>query len=92
MSNKFAKVMAERTDAELIHIITISREDYLPEALLAAENELEKRNLSPEQIGLAMNELINEQLCYEDYKNANTSSRLGILAESLGAFFFFDIF
>ena len=43
MENKFSKAMTRRTTGELMGIISIHRQDYLPEALLAAANELENR-------------------------------------------------
>ncbi len=45
MENEFAKVMTERTDAELIKIITVEREKYNSIAIEAAEKEVEKRNI-----------------------------------------------
>jgi len=38
-----------KTDAELYDMLA-HQEDYVPEALLAAKNELSKRNLSPETV------------------------------------------
>lgn len=91
MDNKFIEIMAKRSDAELIQIITISREDYLPEALLAAEKELDKRKLTAPQFESVIQKIINEQQFYEDYTNAHTGSGWGVI-ETLGEFFFFDIF
>ncbi|MGM1055912.1 MAG: RDD family protein [Bacteroidota bacterium] len=45
MENEFAKVMSERTDNDLIKIVTIEREKYNPNAIAAAENEIEKRKI-----------------------------------------------
>ena len=42
--------MSERSDAELLLIVSEQRDDYQPEALKAAEEELLKRNLSTEQV------------------------------------------
>ena len=44
--NKFTDVMAEKDDIELIRITTSERNDYQPEAVLAAKEELRKRNIS----------------------------------------------
>lgn len=46
--NDFTKVMSERSDEQLIEIVTRQRNDYQPQALEAAEKELERRNLSTE--------------------------------------------
>ena len=45
MENEFAKVMSERTDEELIKIVTVEREGYNPIAIEAADAEVEKRNI-----------------------------------------------
>ena len=45
MENEFAKVMSERTDEELIKIVTVEREKYNPTAIVAANAEVEKRNI-----------------------------------------------
>jgi len=39
--------MSERTDKQLVDIVTIKRDDYQPEAVIAAEKEIERRRLSP---------------------------------------------
>ena len=46
MDNKFSKVMAQRSNSDLIGILGINRQDYLPEALLAAEIEFENRKIA----------------------------------------------
>ena len=53
MNLDFAKSMEESSDAELIKIVTIDRNDYQKVALIAAEKELSRRNLSSEQISSA---------------------------------------
>ncbi len=45
MENEFAKVMSERTDEELIKIVTVERDKYNPTALEAADEEVEKRKI-----------------------------------------------
>jgi uncharacterized RDD family membrane protein YckC len=45
MKNKFAKVMSEMTDEELIKIVTIERDEYQPLGVEAAESEIKKRNI-----------------------------------------------
>ena len=42
----FAEAMAQRSDAELLKIITFERDQFQPEAILAAEEECRKRKLS----------------------------------------------
>lgn len=50
MKQDFTKVMSKRTDEELIEIVKIKRDGYQAEAVEAAEKELEKRKINPEQI------------------------------------------
>ena len=45
MENEFAKVMSERTDSDLIKIVTADRDKYNSTAIVAAETEIEKRNI-----------------------------------------------
>ena len=45
MENEFTKVMSERTDEELIKIVTVEREGYNPIAIEAADAEVERRNI-----------------------------------------------
>ncbi len=45
MENEFSKVMSERSDEQLIKIVTSERDKYQPLAIEAAEAEIEKRNI-----------------------------------------------
>lgn len=45
--NKYSAIMSEKDDVELIRITTAERADYQAEALIAAEEELKKRNITP---------------------------------------------
>jgi hypothetical protein len=64
MENNFSNIMADRSDAELLNILTNQRDDYQPEAIQAAEIEYKKRNLSEDQINIAQKEIeiVNEQV------------------------------
>ena len=46
MSTDFKDVMSKRTDEELIKIVTIDRDAYQPLAVIAAEREIENRNIN----------------------------------------------
>lgn len=48
--DNFAEVMAKRTYAELHEIVGKLRNEYEPEAVAAAEAEVERRNLTGEKI------------------------------------------
>lgn len=45
MENEFQKVMSERSDEELIKIVTLDSENYNPSAIIAADSEIKKRNI-----------------------------------------------
>ncbi|MEO5562159.1 MAG: hypothetical protein ABIR18_01965 [Chitinophagaceae bacterium] len=62
--------MSEISDTELIKVVTTDREAYQEAALVAAENELSKRNLTFEQIATAKK--INEAEKTIRDKKANT--------------------
>ena len=46
-TNKFSVVMSEKVDMELVRIVTSERADYQPEAVIAAEEELKRQNITP---------------------------------------------
>ena len=48
MENEFTKAMSERTDDELIEIITVERKSYNQLAIEAAESEIKKRKIKTE--------------------------------------------
>ena len=45
MENEFTKVMSEKTNEDLIKIVTVEREKYNPTAIEAADIEVEKRRI-----------------------------------------------
>ena len=53
----FLDVMSKRTDTELIEILTKYRNDYQPDAIIAAETEFAKRNLTFDQVETAKQEI-----------------------------------
>jgi uncharacterized RDD family membrane protein YckC len=60
MENEFKEVMSKRTDEELIKIVTIQKDDYNPDAVKAAELEIEKRKIDIQDF-----EKIKEKLTVE---------------------------
>ena len=56
----FEKTMKEAPDAELIRIVITNRDEYQEAAIAAAEAELSRRNISPEQLLLLENKQIEE--------------------------------
>ena len=52
MHSDFKSEMEKRTDYELLQLLTVDQDDYLPEARIAAQSEFNKRNLSTDKIEL----------------------------------------
>ncbi len=61
MENKFKEVMSKRTDEELIKILTIHKEDYEPDAVKAAELEIEKRKIDIQSFEKIKEKLLAEK-------------------------------
>jgi len=61
MENNFEKAMSERTDEELIKIVTVEREDYQPIAVEIAEKEIEKRNIDTSEFQEIKDKSLNEK-------------------------------
>ena len=78
MENNFEKVMSERTDEELIKIVSAEREDYLPEAIEIAEKEIEKRGLNTSEFKeFKENAILEREKQNESESNvANSTLRL----------------
>lgn len=72
MQFDFTSEMARRTDEELIQIVTIDREKYLPDALAAANDEFRKRNLEEEKVNQISNVISRKR----DYENKKASEPL----------------
>lgn len=71
MENEFAKVMSERTDEELIKIVTVERERYNPTAIEAADAEVEKRNIDTSEF-----EKIREKVTAEKEQKQKVDSNV----------------
>lgn len=63
--NSFTKAMSQRTDVELYKIVTELKDEYQPEAVIAAQFELEKRNLSDTVISDDKKKEFEEEIAYE---------------------------
>ena len=50
MENEFGKIMSESTNEELIQIVTVQKDDYQENAINAAKNEIEIRNIKLDEI------------------------------------------
>jgi len=58
MTTDFKEVMSERTDKELIRIVTVDRDSYQPMAVEAAEVEIKSRDLDATKIEQVKNDLV----------------------------------
>ena len=74
MNFDFKNEMIKRSDTELIQILTVDKNNYLPEALTAAKEEFEKRNLQNEKIEIITKEIIQET----EIKNKKSNEPLDI--------------
>lgn len=88
MKNEFTEVMSKNSDDQLIQIVTTKKEDYRPEAVLAAEEEIKKRKLSPELIEVAKENLRKK----EAMKSEKEDEPLGLPQKILFFIFFWGIF
>lgn len=62
MENNFTQAMSNRSDSELLEIVTKLRDDYQADAILAAEIEIKNRNLSTEQVENAKKEIKQKEI------------------------------
>ncbi len=69
MENEFQKVMSQRTDEELIKIVTVEKEKYNPQAIAAAESEVQKRAIDPTHF-----EQIREKAAIENEQKEKVST------------------
>ena len=74
MENRFAAIMAKRTDEELIRVVTVERGDYQAEAVEAAEAEMAKRNIDVTVVEQIKGRLAQEQEVQKQ-QNQNRVSR-----------------
>jgi len=78
MTTDFKDVMSQRSDEELIKIVTIQRNDYQPLAVESAEEEIKKRGIDTtkvEEIKTDLEEKIEEEKEF-DSKKVNSLTRL----------------
>ena len=79
MENNFNEIMAKRSDSELLEIVTKLKDDYQPEAVTAAEFEINNRNLSTEQLENAEIEIKKKEILLSDKENETLGTGQKIL-------------
>jgi len=95
MKENFSEVMSQRSDAELIEIVTVKREDYQADAVLAAEEEVQKRQIELAQIEKFREDLqeaeLKEKKAY--YNQASSLTRFfHLIIDQLACLFILFIF
>jgi len=79
MTNNFIDVMEQKSDSELLEIVTKLKDDYQPEAVFAAQNEIENRNLSTQQIEKAHSEIKEVEKAKFEKENASLGAGQKVL-------------
>lgn len=90
MENEFIQVMSERTEEDLIKIVTVERNSYNPAAIEAAQLEIEKRNINVEKFEeiREISSIEKEQKKKVNSNLASTGSRfLNYIIDSFAAYF-----
>ena len=82
-TNKYFAIMSEKDDVELMRIITVERADYQADAVIAAEEELERREISPSMYQ-DFTEEVEKLIKVESGKTASSFVNMG---ESDGIYF-----
>ncbi len=79
MQIDFKTEMAKRTDEELIQVLTVDKDEYLPDALAAAKEEFEKRDLRVEKISVITKDIAQKK----EIENKKANEPLDIVAKAL---------
>lgn len=94
-TNPFTTVMAQKDDVELIRIVSAERNDYQPEAIAAAEEEIKRRNISVsmyQDFAGKIETLIEIEKSREEVKRQlPLQNWIKVIALLFPAFFFFII-
>jgi len=94
MTTDFKDVMSQRTDEELIKIVTIQRDDYQRIAVEAAEEEIKKRGIDTtkvEEIKTYLEEKIEEEKEFDSKKVKSTIRLLNFIIDSIAFLIVFAI-
>ena len=74
MENEFMKAMSERTDEQLIKIVTAERDKYNPTAIDAAEFEITKRNIDTNKFEEIREKATTERVAKKEVNSGIVSS------------------
>jgi hypothetical protein len=87
MSTNFSEIMASKSDTDLIEIVTKLKNDYQPEAVKAAESEMQSRNLSVSDLEKVKEGVQKKEKALIEREN----EPLGIIQKILFLIFFWGI-
>lgn len=79
MENDFTKVMSNKTDAELIKIVTVNRDKYQVLAIEAAEKEIDLRQIDSSKVQEITTKIEVEKVKIEKIENNTVGSRIRLL-------------
>ena len=74
MTQDFSESMSNRTDEELIKIVTVDRNDYQTEAVEAAEKELKTRNIDATKIESVKQDIEEKETKDKEFESSIVSS------------------
>ena len=74
MTQDFSKSMSNRTDEELIKIVTVDKNDYQTEAVEAADKELKSRNIDSTKIESVKQDIEEKQIKDKEFESSIVSS------------------
>jgi hypothetical protein len=89
MNTNYKDVMSQRTDEELIKIVTIDRDSYQPLAVETAEEEIKKRNIDTtkiEEIKIDAMAQIEEQKQFETKKVSSWKRLIHFIVDTISFF------
>ena len=70
MTQDFSESMSNRTDEELIKIVTVDRNDYQTEAVEAADKELKTRNIDTTKIESVKQDIEEKQTKVKEFESS----------------------
>ena len=94
MTTDFKEVMSQRTDEELVKIVTIQRDDYQPMAVEAAEEEIKKRGIDTtkaEEIKTDLEGKLEEEKEFDSKKVKSGTRFLNFIIDSIAFLIVFAI-
>ena len=92
MENNFTKVMSNKTDAELIKIVTVNRDKYQVLAIEAAEKEIDLRQIDSSTVQEITTKIEVEKVKIEKIENNTVGSRIRLLNFAIDFIVIFILF